>query len=433
MANAIAGGGLAKLALPVGEGRDDHGCGVEVGSVVDDVHVVPGLWKIDAYGGFCSMLAASVGLVEGENFHRFAYDWRRDNRLSAIRLANFAQRWLSSWRMRSGNVDARIVLVAHSMGGLVARRYVECLDGWRVVRRLFTIGTPHRGSLDALGCLVNGYAKGIGPLRVDATAPLRSFPSVYQLLPTFSCVVTSEGMVRVQDAPLEGDVGAQVRAGALDAAKFHAEIREAAEMNRSMVGYPSDYLSPIASARQPTFQSARPLASGIELLRTFEDEDHGGDGTVPMVSAVPHGIDASAVTHVWGLHSRLVAEEGLREHVLGALRAGRVPMERFRSAGGAKQVRLELEDACEADVTFELAAAVDDMSEQTLSAEAVRSEDGMVLRTTLHRSGRRYVGPISLPEGAWRVAVRGTKAAAAEDLVLALRSDGSVAGKAAGG
>jgi triacylglycerol lipase len=40
----------------------------------------------------------------------------------------------------------RIDVVGHSQGGLVARYYVQKLDGARHVRHLVTLGTPHRGT-----------------------------------------------------------------------------------------------------------------------------------------------------------------------------------------------------------------------------------------------------------------------------------------------
>lgn len=43
---------------------------------------------------------------------------------------------------------AQVVIVAHSMGGLVARAYLRSYGGGRV-RRLITIGTPHHGSMHA--------------------------------------------------------------------------------------------------------------------------------------------------------------------------------------------------------------------------------------------------------------------------------------------
>ena len=43
-----------------------------------------------------------------------------------------------------------MIVVAHSMGGLVARYWMGPLGGWRVCRALITLGTPHRGAPKAL-------------------------------------------------------------------------------------------------------------------------------------------------------------------------------------------------------------------------------------------------------------------------------------------
>ncbi|MHB9759315.1 esterase/lipase family protein [Streptomyces sp. BYX5S] len=40
----------------------------------------------------------------------------------------------------------RVDIVGHSLGGLIARYYVQCLDGDRRVRTLVTLGTPHGGT-----------------------------------------------------------------------------------------------------------------------------------------------------------------------------------------------------------------------------------------------------------------------------------------------
>jgi triacylglycerol lipase len=50
-------------------------------------------------------------------------------------------------RMIDRNVKGgRIDLVCHSMGGLVARYYLQALGGGRRVDRVITLGTPHHGS-----------------------------------------------------------------------------------------------------------------------------------------------------------------------------------------------------------------------------------------------------------------------------------------------
>jgi triacylglycerol lipase len=48
-------------------------------------------------------------------------------------------------RVRGGRID----LVCHSLGGLVARVYLQQLGGARRVDRCITLGTPHRGTYNA--------------------------------------------------------------------------------------------------------------------------------------------------------------------------------------------------------------------------------------------------------------------------------------------
>jgi triacylglycerol esterase/lipase EstA (alpha/beta hydrolase family) len=52
--------------------------------------------------------------------------------------------------VRTATGAERLVLVAHSMGGLVARAYLRRFGGERVAR-LITVGTPHHGSMLAFG------------------------------------------------------------------------------------------------------------------------------------------------------------------------------------------------------------------------------------------------------------------------------------------
>jgi pimeloyl-ACP methyl ester carboxylesterase len=162
---------------------DDLGDGVRPTGLVRAAHLVPGLWKIDVYDGLQRFLVDGLGLTEGENLFAFPYDWRRDNRASALRLQREAHGWLRNWRKRSGADDAKLVLVGHSMGGLVARYFVEALGGWTDTRAVITYGTPFYGSLNAVDFLCNGFRKGVGPFRADLSPQLRSMTSVHRLVP----------------------------------------------------------------------------------------------------------------------------------------------------------------------------------------------------------------------------------------------------------
>jgi len=69
-------------------------------------------------------------------------------RRSAEHLARFVE------RVRARERCARVDIVAHSLGGVVARYYIERLDGAPHVGRVVTIGSPHQGTLIArLGAL----------------------------------------------------------------------------------------------------------------------------------------------------------------------------------------------------------------------------------------------------------------------------------------
>jgi pimeloyl-ACP methyl ester carboxylesterase len=72
------------------------------------------------------------------------YDWRKSVGESA---ANYLVPWIDRAKARSGS--AKVILVGHSMGGLVSRAYIQG-NGYRGdVERLITLGTPHRGSAES--------------------------------------------------------------------------------------------------------------------------------------------------------------------------------------------------------------------------------------------------------------------------------------------
>ncbi len=143
---------------------DDLGDGVSPTRILPDLHLIPGLWKIDGYGAITKRLQKQFELTPGENYFEFAYDWRRDNRVAARRLRRQSHDWLKAWRDKTGNDNAKLVLLAHSMGGLVSRAFLELEDGWKDTRTLVTFGTPYRGSLNAASFIANGMEKKLGPL-----------------------------------------------------------------------------------------------------------------------------------------------------------------------------------------------------------------------------------------------------------------------------
>jgi pimeloyl-ACP methyl ester carboxylesterase len=279
------GNSLNDLKLP-----DDGG--IVATSLIERTQIVPGLLKVDGYTALFEMVRSRFNVVEpaadplSGNLHAFPYDWRQDNRKSAALLESFVGERLNRWRKATDEPDAKAILLAHSMGGLVSRYWLECLGGWRDCRALITFGTPHRGSLNALDFLANGYKK----MFIDLTEAMRSFPSVYQLLPIYEALTVEDTLHRVGELTGVPGINAPMAADALD---FHREISTAVDSNRQKDEYlEKGYAQiPVVGTRQPTKQSAKLLDGTVtvsaEPLKGIDPQLSGGDGTVPRVSATP--------------------------------------------------------------------------------------------------------------------------------------------------
>ncbi|WP_437982276.1 esterase/lipase family protein [Sorangium sp. So ce117] len=96
------------------------------------------------------------------------YDFRQDNAKSALRLAAIVDEALAETRER------QVVIVAHGMGGLVARYYSRVLAGESKIAAVFLIGSPTLGVPAAYLQLKNGiqavYAKNLKDALIDGDA-----------------------------------------------------------------------------------------------------------------------------------------------------------------------------------------------------------------------------------------------------------------------
>ncbi len=175
-------------------------------------------------GGYRDEELGLMGVDYGTDHYtcfQFDYDWRRDNVENAQRLHEFLFEKRAFVRSkieeRTGvaAADVQFDIVAHSMGGLVARYFLMYgsadlpEDGsppevtWAgndLVDRVILIATPNAGSVDALRNLVEGVDYGIF-LPTYEPAILGTMPSIYQLLPRsrHRAVVDGESRQPVED------------------------------------------------------------------------------------------------------------------------------------------------------------------------------------------------------------------------------------------
>ena len=118
------------------------------------------------------------------------YDWRDDNAESARRLRQVVD---EAKRLPGVGCDGKVIIIAHSMGGLVSRFFCKMLGGEADTDALILLGSPTHGAPQAYRTLKTGISLWIDTLlsalfpassRATLMRMLRGFPSAYQLLPT---------------------------------------------------------------------------------------------------------------------------------------------------------------------------------------------------------------------------------------------------------
>ena len=315
-------GSPAELLFPYSKMKDLLDPDLQVGDIIRSVAIS------NQYDSLVEALKL-CGFNEGGKLATLMvcpYDWRKDNRLAAARLADK----IKALRDAHGQ-GLMINIVAHSMGGLVSRYFLESGDyseancrGFANVRRLVTIGTPHRGAPLAL-CAALGQIKRLflNASQVKQIADKPEFPALYQLMPPASepVVWNTDPEARLDPAnPYQANTAAMLGlcvSNLKSATSFHSALDVAKKPKAvsyfCFAGTRQNTICNVQGNFAPaglkgTVNAHEPLAIGVEI-------SDGGDGTVPSWSASFVGMQQLAVG---GDHGSLYkAPEVLR--TLGAL------------------------------------------------------------------------------------------------------------------
>jgi len=128
----------------------------------------------------------------------FPYDWRSSNTANALKLRDFIEEKVVTASGRN-----QVDIVAHSMGGLVTRSYAAQIGESRLHKIIYE-GTPHNGAPKSFGTLVfnndNALSKfltitGVNTLTLATLS--KTFPSVFQLLPTDQFVCAAQQFIAI--------------------------------------------------------------------------------------------------------------------------------------------------------------------------------------------------------------------------------------------
>lgn len=187
--------------------RDD----LVAGKIIETLKLSRVLPEVYVYRDLLEALRRYAGYREGDwenpgadgaedTFYVYSYDWRQDNVTNARELVRRIERL----KIKLNRPDLKFNIVAHSMGGLIARYAAMYGDadlperetgiqptwaGARHISKIVMIGVPNEGSADAFATLLEGYSITEGlrrrvPLlnKLTAEDAVRT-PSVFQLLP----------------------------------------------------------------------------------------------------------------------------------------------------------------------------------------------------------------------------------------------------------
>ena len=258
---------------------------------------LPGL-DMDLAGLNHSYLPLIAQLAERWDVVLAPFDWRADIFESATLLADKVRKLLD------GNPTRPVHLVAHSMGGLVARAMaVVAPEVWQEMAaparersgRLVMLGTPNGGSF-AIPLVLTGRDKIMKALSVlDRRSPekkltevVASFPGVYQMLPSPHRDPRDDDHALMFDEDNWGPQSA-VQAELLRKAKdFHEQLRKVNDPSRLVVvagyGYPTPFRLELENPGQfkiGQFSSgdsrvAVRLAQLDDVTTYFSRSTHGG-------------------------------------------------------------------------------------------------------------------------------------------------------------
>jgi pimeloyl-ACP methyl ester carboxylesterase len=245
----------------------------------------------------------------GREAHFHAYDWRLGLEELGAQLA-----------ARIAADGQPVILVAHSMGGLVARMAARMLPKRRV-RRLIMLGTPNEGSFASVQALRGTYPFVRRMSRLDrkhsaeylAANVFNTFPGLYQMLP--SRRLNGINLFDPRDWPADGPAP-------------RSKILKQVAAVRAALAPPDSRMVHIIGVNQETVVGMRRTGGGFEYAMT-----NNGDGTVPLNMAALPKLKCYFVEE---LHGNLPNNAQVIQAIIDLIRRGRTSRlpERWRLRRG---------------------------------------------------------------------------------------------------
>lgn len=215
-----------------------------------------------------------------------AYDWRKTNTTAGQALKKLVSGY-----------SGKIIIVAHSMGGIVASDYLRiATESQRNRTTLITLGTPFMGAPKAVQVMENG--KMFPGIAGDLTSSyiqnlIRNMPAAYELLPTTRSTAylqvngvdqtaTNAWNILRQRSWAKLQNGSEVKPMMNTAKTFHANLLQSNNQHYALSAAKSVFITSIGYT---TIQKVNYALSGGQYSVSSFVFTNDGDGTVPAASA----------------------------------------------------------------------------------------------------------------------------------------------------
>ncbi len=316
-----------KLALSIDDSFLDklnlNSDGSPINSEIKADEILREVSSSDYFEGLFSFLDTK-GYTENSDSFENPYDWRFSIENSVIDLKNK----IDEIKVQRG--VSEVDLVAHSMGGLLVKKYLKDYGG-DSVGKFIDIGTPHTGSPKSFKILNYGDDLGVNYIfgifninqkRIKSIS--QNMPSVYQLLPSRNYFDSSDNNYKyyVFNAESGSDRLSfdQTSSYLKSAGRNSALVDRADTFHQEIDGLdPESYgveTYNIIGCGLPTLGQFYLLKSGEHPV--YNIRFINGDGTIPLRSA--EAMDAGETYYVDGIaHALLPSTSGVKELVASIL------------------------------------------------------------------------------------------------------------------
>lgn len=296
-------------------------------SDVDILNVIKSKTAFDYTDGLINEFAGQ-GYLQGETLFTFPYDWRygvsgknANGKTNSDLLGEKIQEILLT--TGAENLD----VVAHSMGGLVVKKYVVDNPSNHSISKAIFVGVPNTGSPDAVKALVQGTNFGIsfGPVGLSEREMKKlaeNMPGVYDLLPSQKYYNVSGSFMAQNDKTFNYE-------------EFENYLISEKELNQQA-------LTNAKNLHTTGFDDYDLRTAGVDLYaidgcrtatmtKFYETKQAGGsvynkinykigDGTVPIQSSTNLPIDSSKKFYsLKGKHSKMMGQDGIRQQIVNII------------------------------------------------------------------------------------------------------------------